>query len=252
MVDPQLLDELAANATAPATLRTVGGWLLRADPRLPFRRSNATLPFGGGATPFDVTARIEVVEDFYARRDLPPRFQIVACPDPADLDDRLAGRGYEVDAPVDIFTADVSETLDALRPIARARVRARDTIDRRWAAAVAEDAIGLRRIEGYSRLLAGMTPRHVVVMVDLDEEPSAIGIGVLERGRLGIFGMTTRPAVRRRGAARAVLRALTQWACEQGAGGLYLQVEVENVAAKALYDSAGFRYSHSYHYRVLL
>lgn len=46
--------------------------------------------------------RIAAVEDFYAARNQPPRFQVTRGSLPDGLDDELEQRGYEVEAPVDI------------------------------------------------------------------------------------------------------------------------------------------------------
>ena len=59
---------------APRTVQIVGTWQLRADPDLPFRRTNATIPFAGESTDFDVDARIDAVEHFYRERGLPRAF----------------------------------------------------------------------------------------------------------------------------------------------------------------------------------
>jgi len=79
-----------------------------------------------------------------------------------------------------------------------------------------------------------------------------VGFGVVERGWLGVFGMATAEAERRRGVAVAVLGALTRVAAGWGWGAerVYLQVEEGNAAARALYARAGFTPSHRYHYRV--
>ncbi len=172
--------------------------------------------------------------------------------DPSDLDERLARRGYVVDAPVDILTADASLVVCALVDVGSASARVETGIDRPWADGFADDPGVRRRIDGYAKLFAGIVPRHVAVMVDVDGAPGALGFGVTERGWLGIFGMATRRAVRRRGAARIALRTLARWAVDQGAAALYLQVEADNDAARRLYESVGFVFSHRYHYRVSL
>ena len=246
----RLLDELAANAMAPRTVQTLGAWQLRADPDLPFRRTNAAIPFAGDPTAFEVEARIAAVEHFYRDRGLPPRFLIGPTTEPSDLDDRLARRDYVVDAPVDVLTGETAPTLELLRSVACPPCRVRDEVDDRWVARY-DDGATRHRIEAYARLLAEIPLRHAVVTVDVDGEPAAIGIGVAEREWLGIFGMATRPDVRRRGAARAVLRALARWALDEGANNLYLQVETDNTAARTLYESIGFGRNHGYHYRVL-
>ncbi len=249
-MDARLLDELAANATAPRTIERLGDWRLRADPDLPFRRANATIPFAGRSAGFDVDARVAGVEDFYRDRGLPPRFLIGPSTEPSDLDDRLARRGYAFDSPVDILTADTRNVLAMSGSIEFPLCRSGDQIDSRWAARYSE-ASTRRRIESYARLLAGTSLPHVVVTVDVDGEPAAMGIGVFEREWVGIFGMATRSDVRRRGLARGVLRALAQWARDARASDLYLQVETDNEPARALYESVGFVRSHGYHYRVL-
>ncbi|MCW2778916.1 MAG: family acetyltransferase, partial [Frankiales bacterium] len=59
----------------------------------------------------------------------------------------------------------------------------------------------------------------------------------------------TRPEARRRGAGAAVLGALASWAVGHGAPRLYLQVEVGNEPALALYRRAGFELAAAYSYR---
>ncbi len=48
-----------------------------------------------------------------------------------------------------------------------------------------------------------------------------------------------------------MLAAMAEWCRGQGAVNLYLQVEVANAAAQALYKGAGFQRLYDYHYRVL-
>jgi GNAT superfamily N-acetyltransferase len=239
MADARLIDELAANAMAPRTVRILGAWQLRADPNLPFARTNTTIPFAGEPAGFDVDARIAAVEHFYRDRGLPPRVLIGPSTDPSDLDGQLERRGYVVDSPVDVLTVETVKALALLRSIESPPTRLRDDIDTRWAAKYAE-ASTRRRIESYARLLAGVSLRYTAVTVDIDGEPAAIGIGMYEHGWVGIFGMATRSDVRRRGAARGVLRAFARWGLDEGASSLYLQVETDNAAARTLYESVGF------------
>jgi GNAT superfamily N-acetyltransferase len=248
MVDVRLLDELAANATTAGAQHVVDGWRLRAAPDLPFSRANTVVPFAGPAPALGVTARIEVVERFYRDRGLPVRFLLSPAADPADLDARLSARGYTIATPVDIYvaTADrvLAESVGANSPAARVV----DAIDVDWIIAFTENRT---RLLGYADLLAAIEPPSVAAIVDLNGAPAAIGFGVLERGWVGIFGMATRSVMRRRGAARAALRALARWASDAHATDLYLQVETDNEPARALYESAGFVRNHGYHYRVL-
>ena len=258
MVDARLLDELAANATASTTVQLVDGWLLRAAPGLPFRRANATLPLPGRSDPtLEIDERIGLVERFYRVRGLPPRFQLSPASVPFDLDRRLADRGYEVDAPVDIVVAGAQAVLASLEPNELPMARVEGMIDPDWVDAFAEvngdtdDARTRKRLEAYARLLGSIGPRSATAVIELDGRPAAIGLGVLERNFVGLFGLATRSDARRRGAARAVLRALATWAIDEQATTLYLQVETDNLPARALFESVGFVRNHGYHYRVL-
>jgi GNAT superfamily N-acetyltransferase len=258
MVDARLLDELAANATASSTVQVVDGWLLRAAPGLPFRRANATVPLPGSSEPtLEVAARIELVEHFYRSRGLAPRFQLSPAAVPFDLDARLAARGYTIDAPVDIYVARAPAVLKALAIADLPVARVEGAVDLEWIAAYADvnaDAHDLQtraRIEGYAQLLSLIGPRSATALIEVGGRPAAIGLGVLERGWVGIFGMATRSNVRRQGGARAVLQALARWGTDEKAPDLYLQAETDNEPARALYESVGFVRNHGYHYRVL-
>jgi GNAT superfamily N-acetyltransferase len=256
------LDELAARATAPATVEALEGWLLRADPALPFRRSNSVIPKASHDT--DVGRRIERAESFYRDRGLPPRFQLGGSPRPADLDRLLAERGYLIEAPVDVLVGPLGpvassaadpELPSGVRLVVATAVDGRPpSFDPAWLDAWPDAdpaAASVRgRLRGYRRLLETIEPSTLVATADVAGLPAAFGLGVVDRGWLGVFGMVTRPDVRRKGLARAVLAALAQEAAARHAARLYLQVEQDNLAARALYGSVGLTRSHGYHYRL--
>jgi len=58
------------------------------------------------------------------------------------------------------------------------------------------------------------------------------------------------PGARGKGAARAVLAALADWAGTHEADGMYLQVERDNLPALRLYKRTGFSEICGYHYRT--
>jgi GNAT superfamily N-acetyltransferase len=109
------------------------------------------------------------------------------------------------------------------------------------------------RLLAYGRAVSSLelTATGVVAPPEKDRGVS-IGFAVAEQGWTGIFGMGTRPEARRQGAATAVLRTLAQWAVDHDAPRLYLQVEEDNTAARALYTRAGFVDTYRYHYRTKL
>ena len=257
---PRLLDELGANATAAPTVQLLDGWVLRAAEALPFRRSSCVLPWTGPAdlTDLALDARLAVVRGFYGPRGLPARFQVGAAPRPADLDARLAERGFEVEAPVDVLAAGSGEaarrTTPGPGPPSELRAEVTHGVDAAWieryAEAHADDEQARARVLAYGTLLSRIGPPVVTVAAYVGVEVAGVGFGVIERGWLGVFGMGTRPPWRRRGVARSVLGALARAAEATGAARVYLQVERDNHPALALYEGAGFAVVHGYHYRT--
>jgi N-acetylglutamate synthase len=248
----RLLDELAANATAVPTTQLLGGWLLRAAPELPFRRCNSVLPFASESD--GVEGAIALAEEFYCTRGLVPRFQISPAARPSGLDERLEGRGYAIEEPTLVLVAGTDRALERTAPAAAAEVAIAEGIDEYWVAEYAyahgDDERARERLRSYGHLLRRLGPSVATAVLPVDRKPAAIGLGVLERGWVGIFAMGTRPEARRRGAATSVLHALASWARDKHAERMYLQVESANDAARQLYVRAGFETTYRYHYRM--
>ena len=247
----RLLDELAANATAATTVQLLDGWLLRAAPEYPFRRSNSTLPHGGDGRGLET--RIAMVEDFYRHRGLPVRFQMSPAALPEGLDDVLETHGYDIEEPTLVLTADTARVVDRTRRGETQQVMVGEGIDEYWvaeyASAYGDDEVGRDRLRAYGHLLQRLAPAIGTAVLPVDETPAAIGLGVLERGWAGVYAMGTRREIRRRGAGTAVVHALACWAQRHAAARMYLQVEAANDGARQLYTRAGFEIAYRYHYR---
>lgn len=84
-----------------------------------------------------------------------------------------------------------------------------------------------------------------------DGQMVAVGIGVVERGWMGIFGMAVRSDLRRQGLATSVLAELARWGEKHRVSRMYLQVVAANQSAIALYAGLGFSTLYQYHYRTL-
>jgi len=102
--------------------------------------------------------------------------------------------------------------------------------------------------EARRAILERIGPQTGYALLNIEGEPAAIGLGVVERGWVGLFCMDTHPEFRRRGAASAVLHALGQWGLEYQASQMYLQVMENNPPALALYAKAGFEKNYRYWY----
>jgi GNAT superfamily N-acetyltransferase len=241
-----VIAELEARAFAAwpaAEVEALGGWRLRATSGVT-RRANSA--WTSGAVD-DLPRAIARTEAFYAERGLPAIFQL--CPlSPAGLDEMLAARGYAVDAPVAILSAELAPL--ALPPPEGVVARVDQQLGEPWF----ELSAGRGRFAGvrdvYRGILARIGAGAGFALATLDGVPAATALGACDCAWLGVFAVATLPELRRRGAATALLRALARWGLARGATGAYLQVERDNRIAFDLYLRDGFREVYGYHYRT--
>lgn len=242
------LEATAADAWPAAVVEHLDGWRLRYTENVT-RRANSVWPnANGGQVP--LPDKLNAVEAFYARRNVPARYQICPAAQPRELDHILAERGYVLDAPTSVQTASLTTLLSLAAPLDTTGVRLRPDLDEAWFTAYgdAEPSSGHDAVVRRS-ILARIAIPHAYGLLAIEGAPAAVGVGVCEGAWLGIFCMATLPAFRRRGAATAVLRRLAEWGEERGATGAYLQVMQTNAPACALYARLGFTTLYGYHYR---
>jgi ribosomal protein S18 acetylase RimI-like enzyme len=244
------VEEVAANSWPAAIVEMLDGWRLRATPSVTVRRSNSVLPNGGaGRVPLE--SKLAAVEDFYAGHDIPARYQVSGAAVPESLDDVLASRGFEIEAPVDIMVArlDQVEALTRGREIADG-VGIESEPSEEWLDAMFEVAPRGER-DVFRAAILDRIDRPVRYASVLDgREALAVGMCVADGDWLGIYSMATHPEARRRGFATAILRSLAQSGRRLGATRAYLQTERTNGPAHALYERVGFATAYGYHYRT--
>jgi ribosomal protein S18 acetylase RimI-like enzyme len=99
---------------------------------------------------------------------------------------------------------------------------------------------------------ADAAPRYCSCGIGVPDTATAtVGARGSSHGPLfGIFDVATREAVRRRGHATRLVRALLAAGRAAGARLCYLQVVETNLPARSLYASLGFRPLYRYWYRV--
>jgi ribosomal protein S18 acetylase RimI-like enzyme len=242
------IENLAADAWPAAEVEDLDGWRLRANDGVT-RRANSVWPNHNRGRQ-SLEEKLHAVEDFYAARNLPARFQICPAAMPAELDAVLAERGYVEEARTWVQTAELATVLKRTRARRSDVVRLSDQFKPTWFKTYYETEADGEKAAG-ARL--GIVRRIVApagfAEVQHNGTPAALGMGVMEQGWVGIFAMATRPEFRRQGAATAVLHALAEWGHARGATRMYLQVMEENLAAQALYAGIGFETLYAYHYR---
>ncbi|MDQ3930606.1 MAG: GNAT family N-acetyltransferase [Chloroflexota bacterium] len=240
------LDELAANAWPAPVQQQLESWKLRAASGLT-RRANSV--YTSGPMPQHPDWLREVT-GFYARRDLPVRFQI-SDGSPPGLVALLDELGYSREAYTEVQTASVAQVLAQRVGTVEWEVLNSLYLEEAWLEA-------FLRIEGYDpalrdmylTIMSAIGPAARFASVRLNREMVGVGMAVSERGWTGLFNIATAQHMRGRGVATAIVRDLAQWSAEQGAEHLYLQVMTSNEVAKRLYEKLGFSYLYGYHYRT--
>ena len=239
MIDPAVLEPLADDAWPARERARLGGWRLNASGGRSMR-INACWPLA--APDRDPEDALDAVEAWFAERGLPSRFKLTeGLFAPANLAERLAARGY----------APTKETLVMLGPATgegAPDIRVSSTPDAAFegvfTATAGDPEDGRERLEALSRIPA---PARFA-RLDIDGAPAAIGCAAISGGFVGVFGMRTAPAHRRKGLARRIFRALLAEASGLGAERAWLQVEADNAPAIALYAAEGFEPAYRYQY----
>ena len=240
------LEELIVDAWPAADTCDLDGWLLRQSGG-PTRRGNSVATLAAGHE-FELLERIERAEAFYREHGQRTAFQIGPCVQPKELDATLAARGYEIESVTALMVAQP----EAVPPAVSDDLEVR--IERKASAAWSEIALRASRFAQATEALKGALQRlgsRVRYVTGYQAGvPLATCYLIASEDRLGIYGMLTIPAARRRGLARALLSGIGESARADQVRELYLMVEHDNAPARALYAQSGFRELYNYHYRV--
>ncbi len=239
------LEAIAAKGWRAPEEAPLGGWMLRAA-RGFTGRANSALAAGDPGMP--LAAAMTSVRRWYAARDLPAMIAVPYPPDrPGDSRiDRFLGRqGWGVrPGPAVVMTADAAAVARA-RPAGQVELcpePGRAWLDRYHYRG--------RELPPIARQLLVSAPFQAFASIRRRGRLVAIGRVAVADGWGGLTAVEVDPGYRRTGLATAITAALAGAAAGQGAASLYLQVEEDNHAARALYAQAGFTDHHGYHYRI--
>lgn len=246
----QLLEELAANAWPAEVIQHVDGWRLRFNHNVTRRANSVYANQGGENLPLE--EKLAIVEAFYHRHGCPPRFHICPATQPSHLDELLAGHGYSPNGRTAIQLASLEAVLACTQIRPDYTVNIGDSVDPRWFEVFCHgEHVKPHTAEIRRGILQRIGPRAGFATAYLGGQPVAVGLGVVERGWLGLFSLVTHPDYRRQGAATSLIHALAGWGQAHQANQVYLQVMTDNAPALAVYDRLGFETLYHYHYREL-
>ena len=238
----------------------LGDWLLRAAEGFT-GRANSVLPLGDPGVPLDEA--LAAVTRWYRVRGLPP---MIAVPAPADaapqdtapqdtapqhdaFDRELSRRGWLTrPGPAFVMVAELPLGIPMNGQPEGHEIRVSPEPDDDWAAMY--HYRGQEHMPPVARKILTSAQEQAFVSIRAGLKVLAIARLSVAGGWAGITAVEVHPDCRRQGLGAAITAAACRAAALRGAGDVFLQVEVDNTPAQALYRHLGFRYSHRYHYRV--
>lgn len=237
------LEERSCNSWPALQTVLMDGWLLRFGDGFT-KRSNSAMPQLPGAAPVgDILAQVEML---YGRAGLPPIFRLIPPLCGQADKDTLDSHGYMA----------VEESLGLAASLAAAppidgRIVMADKAPPAWLDGYGSgNRYGATKRPALEKLLAVIKPRTGYALLVEDGRPVAYGLGVIDRGELGIFDILVEKEMRGRGLGRRLVGSLMGWGRANGAHGAYLQVLGTNSPAIALYRSLGFQEAYRYDYWI--
>jgi N-acetylglutamate synthase len=228
----------------------LGDWLLRAAEGFT-GRANSVLPLGDPGRPLDEA--LAAVTQWYRVRGLPPMIvmptPLGADSPPQALDRHLSQRLWLTrPGPAFVMLADLPLGVAAGGLPAGREVRVSDEPDDAWIARY--HYRGQDHLPPVARKVLTSAEEQSFVSIREDDRVLAIARLSIAGGWAGITAVEVHPDYRRQGLGAAITAAATLEAEQRGIYRGFLQVEVDNAPAQALYKRLDFRYSHRYHYRV--
>ncbi|MGH3292029.1 MAG: GNAT family N-acetyltransferase [Trebonia sp.] len=254
------LERMAAAHWRGTEEEWLGGWLLRAAEGFT-GRANSVLPLGDPGLPLDEA--LAAVTRWYRDRGLPPMMALPTplgspaqapspdlAPSPAQaLDHQLSERRWLTrPGPAYVMLADLPLGVPPNSRSAGRDVQASPEPDDAWSARY--HYRGQDYLPPVARKVLTSAHQQSFVSIREGEEVLAIARLSIAEGWAGITAVEVHPDRRREGLGVAITAAACRAAEERGISRVFLQVEVDNAPARALYKRLGFRDSHRYHYRV--
>lgn len=238
------LESRLMNAWPSFDYQVYDGWILRLANGYS-KRANSATPLLPGAS-LDEELIDHAIERF-VEAGVRPTFRLNGL-EAADVDERLKLRGFKEIEPTHVLVAPIKDGDCELDP----EVALQPQVSKRWVREAAASYGGDKSDdETLLKIVSRIRQKAAFATLNLDDKPVAWGLGVVERGYLGLYDIVVSPELRGIGLGRRVVSSLMAWGCGQGAHSAYLQVREENEVARSLYGALGFQTAYRYTHRVM-
>lgn len=238
------LEELSMKAWPALETLADDGWVIRFAEGYT-KRANSVYPLYPSERELD--EKILACETLYTKKGLPTIFKLTPAAQPAELDRVLEEKGYLTSGHTSVQTV----SLDSINAPTVHPVRVYTECTDEWL----DDFCRLsakRENEKHtmSQTLRKINPPACYMTLFHEDAAVACGLGVLDRGYLGLYDIVTDSRFRRQGFGEQLVLNLLHWGAKNGAKASYLQVIMDNWPARRLYEKLGYREAYPYWYRI--
>lgn len=243
-MDYKLIEELSLNQWPALSTMLYDGWVLRLADGCT-KRSNSVSPIYGST--LDVDQKIRHCEDIYAANQLPAIFKITPFVHPIHLDTVLEQMGYALIDTTSIQTM----KLDKLAEPRIQTIKIVEHVDPEWLEQYARlDQASTHKLNTMKRMLSNINTQKGFILLYQDGQAVACGLGVIERGFIGLYDIVTDAEYRNQGIGEQLILNLLKWGRANGATNSCLAVVANNAPAQRLYAKVGFSEVYKYWYRI--
>ncbi len=237
------IEELSLNAWASLQTVVYDGWILRFSNGYT-KRANSINPIYGSTE--DLDYKLQYCEDIFLARNLKPVFKMTKSVYPESLDAILEERGY---TSIDHTSVQLLSLSELRNPVIHT-VRFDQELTDEWLNQFCMLNNQKANKTTMKQMLSLILPKTCFVSLYDSDTLVGCGLGVLERGYLGVFDIVTDLRHRNRGFGEQLMLNLLKWGKDNGAEYAYLQVMLNNAPARRLYSKLGFQESYRYWYRL--
>ncbi len=241
-------EELSFRAHPSLQTQYYDGWILRFSNGYTNRANSVNMLY---PSVIDLNTKIEVCEEYYRKRHLPPVFKVTDGSDLVDsqepMDSLLKSRGYQLVTPTSFMCMDLAN-----REFAPGNGLITGYADEEWLHAyfTLEHCQDLRTQTTAKQMMDMIQNKTLYCRMVEKGKSIACASAVIEQGYMALAHVVVDETYRRQGYGRRLCESLLFEVKKMGAHTAYLQVVEGNQAANHLYAKLGYKKLYSYWYRV--
>lgn len=245
-------EEIAMNAFPAICSELYDGWTLRYTGGYTFR-GNSVNPIYPSS--INLEEKILECESRYLEQELPSVFKMTEVVEEG-LDLVLEKCGYEIQKEADIMTMQLDNAIVRGEYAEENNVSDEVMIDNHATEEWLDSFVTLNGTEDEpmksiaKEVLCKIQNPIFCAGIYKNGEMVACGLGVFERGKLGLFDVRVLDQYRRFGLGTKICKQIINEGKKHGAKEAYLQVASMNEGAIKLYEKLGFTKAYTYWYRV--